>query len=545
MSHVVKALEEDGYVYNETGGTATITGYTGAGGNLAIPNQLGGNTVVSIGSTAFFRNSSLTRVTIPNSVTSIGQAAFSHCDKLTGVTIPDGVISIGNSAFALCGSLTSVIIPNTVTIIEPSAFAYCDRLTSVTLPNNITSIGVGVFSHCTNLASVTIPKSVLSIGDFAFEYCSYLAGMTIPNSVTSIGIGAFSYCNGLTSVTIPKNLTSIGREAFLGCSKLTRAIFTSNAPAMGTGVFESTAIGFEILRNEGATGFTGTPWNEYSIVINARPLAKPNSARTLKNIALAVVLSGSDPEGGALTYRIVTAPTKGMLGGTPPNLTYVPNKDVTGADSFTFIVSDGILDSDPATVNLGIEESPPIEDSPPLPWSTKEVGSGKLVGYTKFTSGTFTQAGSGAFGTKSDKFRFTYQTLSGDGEIIARLSKLEDTGGSSRVGVMIRESLATNARHVFVGLTGNGTFFYVERKNTGGKNATTKSGAGTVPNTWLRLVRRGSEVTAFRSINGKKWILVDRVTMILPKNGYIGLASASGSDTKVNTSQFSNVKVMP
>ena len=67
-----------------------------------------GNSVTTIGSSAFENCSSLTSVTIPDSVTSIGDDAFCACTSLTSVTIPDSVTSIGEAAFLLCYSLTSV-----------------------------------------------------------------------------------------------------------------------------------------------------------------------------------------------------------------------------------------------------------------------------------------------------------------------------------------------------------------------------------------------------------------------------------------------------
>ena len=45
------------------------------------------------------RCSGLTSVTIGNSVTSIGSSAFYGCSGLMSITIPNSVISIGGSAF--------------------------------------------------------------------------------------------------------------------------------------------------------------------------------------------------------------------------------------------------------------------------------------------------------------------------------------------------------------------------------------------------------------------------------------------------------------
>ncbi len=80
-----------------------------------------------------------------------------------------------------------------------------------------------------------------------------------------------------------------------------------------------------------------------------------------------------------------------------------------------------------------------------------------LAGFTTHNAGTFTQTGSGIIGSTSDKLRCTYQTLTGDGEISARISALQNTGNSSRVGVMIRDTLAANSKEIFMGMTGSTT----------------------------------------------------------------------------------------
>ena len=69
-----------------------------------------GNTVTSIGTSAFNYCVTLPSVTIPNSVSSLGEGAFIGCSDLTSVTIPDSVTSIGDVAFMNCRSLTSVTI---------------------------------------------------------------------------------------------------------------------------------------------------------------------------------------------------------------------------------------------------------------------------------------------------------------------------------------------------------------------------------------------------------------------------------------------------
>jgi hypothetical protein len=169
-----------------------------------------------------------------------------------------------------------------------------------------------------------------------------------------------------------------------------------------------------------------------------------------------------------------------------------------------------------------------------------------LAGSTTFNAGTFTQAGSGVIGSTSDRMRFTYQTLTGDGEIIARISSLQNTGSSSRVGVVIRDSLGANSKQIFMGMSGTNAFRWMRRTVTGGSTTSSNSSTGTVPNTWVRLVRSGTTITAFKSSNGSSWTNVGSTTnTTFASTCYIGLAVSSGSNSTLNTSLFSNVSVTP
>ncbi len=101
--------------------------YTGAGGNVIIPNG-----VTSIDIQAFFNCSGLTSVSIPDSVTSIENSAFEGCSGLTSIVIPDSVTSIGYAAFHLCENLKSVVIKGSVSV-DRDTFKDCDSLRYVTI----------------------------------------------------------------------------------------------------------------------------------------------------------------------------------------------------------------------------------------------------------------------------------------------------------------------------------------------------------------------------------------------------------------------------
>ena len=103
------------------------------------------------------------------------------------------------------------------------------------------------------------------------------------------------------------------------------------------------------------------------VVLGANPAADEKTPSTLEDHAVIVTLSGSDADGDALTFAIGTGPTTGALGsiGTPScdgltpssctaDVTYTPDANTNGQDTFTYTTNDGGADSLPATVTVTV-----------------------------------------------------------------------------------------------------------------------------------------------------------------------------------------------
>jgi hypothetical protein len=134
------------------------------------------------------------------------------------------------------------------------------------------------------------------------------------------------------------------------------------ATASGTGASQAIAYtptanyngadSFAIQVSDGVGGAATTTVSVTIQPVNDAPVAVAQSVSTSMNTAKAITLSGSDPEGSNLTYAVATQPAYGTLSGTGATRTYTPNTGYLGADSFTFRVNDGALDSAPATVSI-------------------------------------------------------------------------------------------------------------------------------------------------------------------------------------------------
>lgn len=95
--------------------------------------------------------------------------------------------------------------------------------------------------------------------------------------------------------------------------------------------------------------------------VNDQAAGNPQAVTLPENSSRAIILTATDPDGDTLSYRIATAPLHGILTGSAPNVTYTPAPDYTGSDSFTFVVHDGTLDSEPASVSINIQ---PVNRAP-------------------------------------------------------------------------------------------------------------------------------------------------------------------------------------
>ncbi len=184
----------------------------------------------------------------------------------------------------------------------------------------------------------------------------------------------------------------------------------------------------------------------------------------------------------------------------------------------------------------------PTPTPAPSSWQTQDVGSVGVTGGASISNGTFTVQGSGAdIWGAADAFRYVYQPLSGDGEIVARVASVQNTHQSAKAGVMIRESLTAGSRHATMSVTPGAGLEFLRRSATGG--TTGWSGAsGTAPK-WVKLTRSGNSVSGYASNDGTTWTLIGSETITMTSSVYIGLAVTSHNNTALNQSTFDNVSV--
>ena len=88
----------------------------------------------------------------------------------------------------------------------------------------------------------------------------------------------------------------------------------------------------------------------------------------------------------------------------------------------------------------------------PPPWQWTDIGAVGTPGDVHvganndwFVSG----AGSDIWGA-ADSFHFAFQSLNGDGQIVARVVSLQNTSANAKAGLMFRSSQSPSAAHVII-----------------------------------------------------------------------------------------------
>jgi hypothetical protein len=255
--------------------------------------------------------------------------------------------------------------------------------------------------------------------------------------------------------------------------------------------------------------------------------------------ATSLTESADDPDkGDNITFSKISGPEwlditpSGKLHGTPP-------AGSKGSQSFTIRATDKAGATDETILLIEIKTA-----ELPLPWDFKALGNSGEKASAVFNARAFTLTAAGDLSGDDDAGSFVWQTLSGDGQITARIRDLDDAGKSTRAGLMIRDSLAANSKQVFIGVNGNDDFRWIRRTHTGDESMMKSTGKGRKPSTWLGLFRRGDTITTYRSENGKNWTKIGTSQAEFGKNCYIGLYVSSGS-TDTSSATFRSVKLKP
>lgn len=223
---------EDGYTYKtfEDAGISIIKSFTlpdGASSDIAIPQTLGGQTVVGISPnlnmTGIFEGD-ITSLKVHDDLVNLGLFTFQNNTTLKTVELGKGLTSTGLGTFSDCTALETVSGEN-LTEIGLGAFSNCENLVSVYTARGITSVDASGFSGCEKLKSVFLGK-LRFINNSAFSDCKVLeVDVEFAEGVTRIAQYSFSNCVSIKNMKIPSTIRCIEFSAFEGCDFLNYNIY--------------------------------------------------------------------------------------------------------------------------------------------------------------------------------------------------------------------------------------------------------------------------------------------------------------------------------
>jgi hypothetical protein len=302
-----------------------------------------------------------------------GNLTVSGTLTLTAGVISTGgnaVVSTNNAAGGVTGASSSSYVDGTLT----------RSISTGASQSRDFAVGSGVSYAPTTIAFANVSVAgTVTVSSTGLEHASVATSDLNPNGDAN-RFWTATPGGGIVFTTYDATFNFVPSDLDIGSSPTTFVVrkFSSGtwtAPPGGSSATSTSTTGF---------GFTGFSDFVVGQLANRAPVASSLSDSVNEDGSVQLTLTGTDPDGDNTTFAIVGAPTLGTLGTlsspdcgavTPRvctvTVTYTPAVDGHGADSFTYTVSDGALDSALATASLTVNS---VNDVPSF-----VAGSGQTV----------------------------------------------------------------------------------------------------------------------------------------------------------------------
>ncbi|MEK7952316.1 LamG-like jellyroll fold domain-containing protein [Luteolibacter soli] len=207
--------------------------------------------------------------------------------------------------------------------------------------------------------------------------------------------------------------------------------------------------------------------------------------------------------------------------------------------------------SDADLLDGSLTENISIATAPIGSFTSQDIGGPALAGSTVRNGNaiTITAGGTDIWGT-SDQFHYAHQQRTGDFDVAVRIESVVQSDLYTKTGLMVRDSLAANARHVMALVfpsnaarnNNTGGYEFQYRATTGGSATALYPAAPqpkvNYPDTWLRMRREGDTFIAYWSSDGFTWAEYQRTTLDLPDQVYFGLAVTAHTASPTTVAKF-------
>ena len=187
----------------------------------------------------------------------------------------------------------------------------------------------------------------------------------------------------------------------------------------------------------------------------------------------------------------------------------------------------------------------------PKGWGYTDVGQvAEKGGFVAMSAGgnfMVSLSGGGAdVGGISDGHGYVFTKVQGDLVASARLYKVDWKDGNNKVGWVIRESLAPEARRITLNL-GDYAHRYSRmgvRRNHGDNTQWFEGNDFTVAPVWFKLERDGNVFSAYQSVDGNEWYKFAEQALDFATTCYVGLSASAGTSSPLAvTACFDHVTI--
>jgi len=297
---------------------------------------------------------------------------FADADSATltvTLSVADGTIT-GNAAggIAIGGTATARSFTGTPAALD-NYFTTAGDVTYQTAPNDTTSKTLtttvsdgSLSSSATSGINITAVNDAPQFAKGADQTVLEDAGpVTIAGWATSISNGPADEAAQSHSFVVNGNTNPGMFAAGPAVSANGTLSYTLAANANGTANITLALVDDGGTANGGVNTSAAQTFSITATAVNDAPAADSKAISTPEDTAVAITLSGADVDGDTLSFGLVTNASHGTLSGTGANLTYTPTPNFNGIDSFTYRTSDGLLNSNLATVSITVS---PVNDAP-------------------------------------------------------------------------------------------------------------------------------------------------------------------------------------
>jgi len=223
-------------------------------------------------------------------------------------------------------------------------------------------------SHASSPATVDIQVSPVNDAPIATQgSLSVIAGSSIPVVLAGTDIDGDPLSFVITKAPSGGTLSGSGANR----------IYAARSDFSGTDSIEYTATDGK------ATSAAARITIEVKAPANQAPTAIAQSKSVDEDGTLALMLTGSDPENQPLSFKVSVPPKNGTLTGVPPSVTYRPNANFNGPDSFEFTASDGTATSAAAKISILVAA---VNDPPSLAESSVNLNEDSQASFTLVVS---------------------------------------------------------------------------------------------------------------------------------------------------------------